>query len=97
MVGRLADGWVPSLGYVQTQELDGMNERIDDAAASAGRDPRRIRRVINTGDAGAETLVSLALEHGMDTFVAGGDEPDQMRRFADEVIPRVREEVAKAR
>ncbi len=47
LVGRKADGWVPSLGVLSADELRAGHERIDAAAAEAGRDPRRIRRVLN--------------------------------------------------
>jgi alkanesulfonate monooxygenase SsuD/methylene tetrahydromethanopterin reductase-like flavin-dependent oxidoreductase (luciferase family) len=47
LVGRKADGWVPSLGVLSADELRAGNDRIDAAAAHAGRDPRRIRRVLN--------------------------------------------------
>jgi alkanesulfonate monooxygenase SsuD/methylene tetrahydromethanopterin reductase-like flavin-dependent oxidoreductase (luciferase family) len=47
LVGRKADGWVPSLGVLSPEELRAGNERIDAAAEAAGRDPRRIRRVLN--------------------------------------------------
>jgi alkanesulfonate monooxygenase SsuD/methylene tetrahydromethanopterin reductase-like flavin-dependent oxidoreductase (luciferase family) len=58
LVGRAADGWVPSLGYADVDALRAGNARIDEAAAEAGRDPRAIRRILNvsgtiTGDAGA--------------------------------------------
>ena len=44
LIGRLADGWVPSLGFVQPGELPEMQRRIDAGAANAGRDPAEIRR-----------------------------------------------------
>jgi alkanesulfonate monooxygenase SsuD/methylene tetrahydromethanopterin reductase-like flavin-dependent oxidoreductase (luciferase family) len=47
LVGRKADGWVPSLGVLSPDELRAGNERIDGAAEAAGRDPRQIRRVLN--------------------------------------------------
>jgi alkanesulfonate monooxygenase SsuD/methylene tetrahydromethanopterin reductase-like flavin-dependent oxidoreductase (luciferase family) len=47
LVGRKADGWIPSLGALSPDELRAGNERIDQAAAAAGRDPRQIRRVLN--------------------------------------------------
>ena len=47
LVGRKADGWVPSLGVLSTDELREGNELIDAAAEDAGRDPRKIRRVLN--------------------------------------------------
>lgn len=45
LVGRKADGWLPSLGVLSREELRDGNERIDEAAAKAGRDPRSIRRI----------------------------------------------------
>jgi alkanesulfonate monooxygenase SsuD/methylene tetrahydromethanopterin reductase-like flavin-dependent oxidoreductase (luciferase family) len=99
LVGRLADGWVPSFGYVQPADLLEGNRRIDEAAAAAGRDPHSIRRVLNAGaDVPVEQLASLTLEHGMDTYVVGGiEDPEAMRWFASDVIPAVHEAVAKAR
>jgi len=96
IVGRLADGWVPSYGYLKAPDLLEGNRRIDEAATAAGRDPRAIRRVLNAGNLDAETLVSLVVDHGMDTFLVT-DDPDEMRSFASEVAPRVREEVESRR
>jgi alkanesulfonate monooxygenase SsuD/methylene tetrahydromethanopterin reductase-like flavin-dependent oxidoreductase (luciferase family) len=47
LVGRKADGWVPSLGVLGREELRAGNERIDAAAERAGRDPGSIRRILN--------------------------------------------------
>jgi alkanesulfonate monooxygenase SsuD/methylene tetrahydromethanopterin reductase-like flavin-dependent oxidoreductase (luciferase family) len=84
LIGRLADGWVPSLGYSPPGRLSEMNRRIDEGAAEAGRKPEDIRRAYNvSGNIGAEgegllegpasrwveTLTGFALEHGMDTFI----------------------------
>ena len=104
ITGRLADGWVPSLGYVKPDDLTAANQRIDGAARAAGRDPKSIRRVLNYGypidvDA-ADTLAALVLEHGMDSFLVSedGDEPrEHLSRFMSEVAPRVREKVAETR
>jgi alkanesulfonate monooxygenase SsuD/methylene tetrahydromethanopterin reductase-like flavin-dependent oxidoreductase (luciferase family) len=92
IVGRLADGWVPSYGYVKAPDLLEGNRRIDEAATAAGRDPRSIRRVLNAGQLEADELVSLVVDHGMDTFLVT-DDPDEMRRYARDVVPRVREQV----
>ena len=104
ITGRLADGWVPSLGYLKPDDLTTANERIDEAARAAGRDPKSIRRVLNYGypidDGTADTLAALVLEHGMDSFMVSedGDEPrEHLSRFMSEVAPRVREKVAEAR
>jgi alkanesulfonate monooxygenase SsuD/methylene tetrahydromethanopterin reductase-like flavin-dependent oxidoreductase (luciferase family) len=99
LVGRAADGWVPSLGYAQPADLLEGNKRVDEAAVAAGRDPKAIRRVLNAGaDVPVELFTSLTVEHGMDTYVIGGlEEPEALRWFASDVIPAVREAVAKAR
>ena len=96
LVGRAADGWVPSYGYLKEPELLEANARIDDAARQAGRDPRMIRRVLNAGYMNAQQLVELVTDVGMDTFLVT-DDPDEMRTFMAEVAPRVREEVESRR
>jgi alkanesulfonate monooxygenase SsuD/methylene tetrahydromethanopterin reductase-like flavin-dependent oxidoreductase (luciferase family) len=47
LVGRKADGWLPSLGVLTREELRSGNRQIDEAAEKAGRDPGSIRRLIN--------------------------------------------------
>ena len=47
LVGRKADGWLPSLGVLSHVELREGNALIDAAADRAGRDPRSIRRLVN--------------------------------------------------
>ena len=84
LIGRLADGWVPSLAYSPPERLPEMQSRIDDAARKAGREPAEITRVYNVdgrigpdGDGPLEgparkwieTLTGYAVEYGMDTFV----------------------------
>jgi len=99
LVGRMADGWVPSFGYVKPADLIEGNRRIDEAAAQAGRDPLAIRRILNAGaDLPVELLASLTLEQGMDTYVVGGiEDPEALRWYASDVIPAVRAAVDKAR
>ncbi|HKW59560.1 MAG TPA: LLM class flavin-dependent oxidoreductase [Candidatus Dormibacteraeota bacterium] len=92
LVGRLADGWVPSYGYVKEAQLEQAGRRIDEAAMAAGRDPRAIRRVLNAGFMDVEQLVGLVVDVGMDTILVG-DDPDEMRTFMSDVAPKVREEV----
>ena len=94
LVGRLADGWVPSLGYLKPQDIDAANARIDEAAAAAGREPSAIRRVVNVGPLSADELTSLALEHGFDTFIVGEEE---MQRVAADIAPKARELIAAGR
>jgi alkanesulfonate monooxygenase SsuD/methylene tetrahydromethanopterin reductase-like flavin-dependent oxidoreductase (luciferase family) len=84
LTGRLADGWVPSLSWATPELVPGMQRRIDDGAAEAGRSPATIRRVYNVGgtivdgptrgllegppDHWIETLGGFASELGFDTF-----------------------------
>jgi alkanesulfonate monooxygenase SsuD/methylene tetrahydromethanopterin reductase-like flavin-dependent oxidoreductase (luciferase family) len=98
LTGRLADGWLPS--NLPPPVLADGHARIDEAAAKAGRQPSEIRRLYNVGGQITEgALTELALEHGMDTFILWfeGDVESQLRRFAAEVAPAVRRNVARAR
>jgi alkanesulfonate monooxygenase SsuD/methylene tetrahydromethanopterin reductase-like flavin-dependent oxidoreductase (luciferase family) len=51
LVGRLADGWIPSLGRTGLDVLREAQEIIDEAAEKAGREPRSVRRLLNVGGA----------------------------------------------
>lgn len=109
LIGREADGWVPSLAYVPTPKLRDLSGRIDAAAQAAGRDPAAIRRLLNIGLGGesgllsgplttwADDLTTLAVDYGIDTFILAENDPASIERFASEVVPRVREQVAERR
>ena len=49
LIGRLADGWIPSLGSLAVEQLDGLHTIIDGAAQAADRDPASVRRLLNFG------------------------------------------------
>jgi alkanesulfonate monooxygenase SsuD/methylene tetrahydromethanopterin reductase-like flavin-dependent oxidoreductase (luciferase family) len=109
LAGRLADGWVPSLQRDVAPLAEG-SARLDDAAAAAGREPSEIRRVINVNgqitdgarfgllrgpvDQWVDELTDLAVRYGFDTFLFWGEGADQLPRFAEEVAPAVRVQVA---
>jgi alkanesulfonate monooxygenase SsuD/methylene tetrahydromethanopterin reductase-like flavin-dependent oxidoreductase (luciferase family) len=100
LVGRAADGWLPSLAYLPGREaLTELNSIIDESATQAGREPRAIRRLLNVGpqDATAESLTELALEYGVSTFILATDDPAVIQEFGQEVAPAVRELVAAER
>ncbi len=98
LTGRLADGWLPSMGYADLGDLGPLNAAIDAAAVDAGRDPVEIRRLYNLlGSLSAEEIASLALEQGMSTFILAADDEAAVRRFAEETAPAVRELVDRAR
>ena len=85
LTGRLADGWVPSLGWATPELVPELSSRVDEGAEKAGRDPAEIRRVYNVNgaivdgptrglldgppDHWVETLTGFAGELGFDTFV----------------------------
>ncbi|MEV4617995.1 LLM class flavin-dependent oxidoreductase [Asanoa sp. NPDC049573] len=112
LIGRLADGWLPTLGYLQPEQLPEMNKLIDDAAVQAGREPGAIRRLVNVsgsfgrgGGGGisgsaedwAEQLAELTLTHGLSAYILAGDDATAIQRFGAEVAPAVRERVAAER
>jgi hypothetical protein len=97
LTGAKADGWVPSMGYVDLSDLPRMNAAIDDAAKKAGRRPEDIRRMLNLSgdflqDAPVERLLELT-SIGMSAFLLPVASADDVRRFAQEVAPAVREAV----
>jgi len=90
LIGRLADGWLPSSPYVPPGELPGRQARIDEAAVAAGREPAAIRRAYNVSgritargggfldgppEQWVEELAELVLERGMDTFILWAADP----------------------
>jgi len=98
LTGRKADGWLPSLSYLQPGDLAAGNAAIDVAALAAGRDPAAIRRLLNIpAGIGAEELVSFAVEDGIGTFIVTGDDPAVIQELAEDLAPTVREHVAAAR
>jgi len=103
LTGRKGDGWLPSLGYMKPGDLAAGNAAIDEAAASAGRDPGEVRRLLNIGQLAAdpaefaEKLAQLALEDGIGTFILATDDPRLLQGFGEEVAPAVRELVARER
>jgi Luciferase-like monooxygenase/Hemerythrin HHE cation binding domain len=99
LTGRLADGWLPSLSYLQPGQLTEGNAAIDRAAVEAGREPAAIRRLLNIGTevSAAGRLSDLALTEGIGTFILASDDPGAIRGFAAEVVPAVREQVAAVR
>jgi len=113
LIGRVGDGWVPSLSYVPLPRIKELQQRIDDAAARAGRNPATIERILNISgqitngnssgllngpvDQWVDDLTTLTLEYGMNAYVLMGDDLQQVRRFAEEIVPQVRQQVDRER
>jgi len=112
LTAREADGWIPSYRGDMDQIVD-MTRRLDDEAADAARNPGEIRRILNVGGAitdGAsdgtfrgpasqwiDEITDLAVAYGFDTFILWAEGPGQLARFAEEIVPAVRERVAAER
>ena len=104
VTARLADVWIPSMGYADPPALPALNAAIDAAAVAAGRAPESVRRAYNIfgsfGSASgflkgtpadwAEQLAELTLATGMTTYILGSDDPAALATFAQEVAPAVR-------
>jgi alkanesulfonate monooxygenase SsuD/methylene tetrahydromethanopterin reductase-like flavin-dependent oxidoreductase (luciferase family) len=87
VVGRLADGWIPSIPRMPLEDVPPRQRAIDEAARAAGRDPSQIKRIANVSgvigdgetsgflegpvDHWVETLTAMARDYGFDGFVLG--------------------------
>lgn len=111
LTGTVGDGWIPSVPYLEPEQIDKGNQRIDDAATNAGRDPKAIRRLLNVSGSFSDgtpgplagnpsewpiQLTEYAIEHGIGTFIAAADDPATIEAFAG-VAPAVRELVERER
>ena len=101
LTGRLADGWLPSLGghYLRPEDVAERQAAIDEAARASGREPDQIERAVNVmaldGDPSAwpEQLVRIASDLRFSTLLVGvpGEDPvGFVRRLGEDVAPRVR-------
>jgi alkanesulfonate monooxygenase SsuD/methylene tetrahydromethanopterin reductase-like flavin-dependent oxidoreductase (luciferase family) len=99
LTGAKGDGWVPSLAYLELDQLPEMNRRIDEAAIAAGRGPADIRRVFNIASelSDPRRLAELTLATGMSTYLMAVSSAREIQGFAQEVAPAVRELVEAGR
>jgi alkanesulfonate monooxygenase SsuD/methylene tetrahydromethanopterin reductase-like flavin-dependent oxidoreductase (luciferase family) len=114
LIGRLADGWISSLGRSPSLSYSSATARLDESAIAAGRDPATIRRIVNISgqitdgerghgpfegpvDQWVETLATWGIEMGVDAFIVWPADTGTglIERFAAEVVPSVREAVAR--
>ena len=103
LTGRVADGWLPSLGghYLRPEDVQARQTAIDDAAVAAGRDPADIVRAVNVMapedgavQALADQLAQIAIGLRFSTLLVGLPEDDRVgfvRRLGEDVAPRVRQ------
>ena len=100
LTGSRADGWLPSLGYMDPEDAPRMQAAVDEAARNAGRDPGDIERALNVmtldGDPSgwADQLARIATDLRFTTLLAGVPDDDPVSyvtRLGEDVAPRVRE------
>jgi alkanesulfonate monooxygenase SsuD/methylene tetrahydromethanopterin reductase-like flavin-dependent oxidoreductase (luciferase family) len=102
LTGRLADGWLPSLGahYLHPEDAPKGHAAIDEAARAAGRDPTEIERALNVmaleGQPAtwADQLARISEELRFSTLLVGVPQDDPVtfvRRLGEDVGPRLRE------
>jgi alkanesulfonate monooxygenase SsuD/methylene tetrahydromethanopterin reductase-like flavin-dependent oxidoreductase (luciferase family) len=101
LTGRLADGWLPSLGgdFMSPDDVPRMQAAVDEGAKAADRDPAEVERCVNflgfdhDGDDPAGQLARV-VELGFTTIFVGlpGERAaDAARRLGEDVAPRLRE------
>jgi alkanesulfonate monooxygenase SsuD/methylene tetrahydromethanopterin reductase-like flavin-dependent oxidoreductase (luciferase family) len=105
LIGRLADGWLPSLGghYLTAGDLADGQVAIDAAARAAGRDPAAIERAVNIMELPvapglwAEHLARIATELRFSTLLIAAPAEDPVaftRRLGEDIAPALRELLA---
>jgi hypothetical protein len=100
LTGRLADGWLPSLGgnSLTPEDATKAHAAIDEAARKAGRDPARIELAMNVmaldgGPTGRpDKLARIARELRLSTLVVTVPPDDPLgfgRRLGEDSAPRL--------
>ncbi|MFI6320077.1 LLM class flavin-dependent oxidoreductase [Nonomuraea sp. NPDC050556] len=90
VTGRLADGWIPSMGFAPPEQIPAMRDRIFRAAEAAGRTSEDITLAYNVGaDITVEELTDLTkLGFTAFNFMANG--PEDVERLAIDVLPALK-------
>jgi hypothetical protein len=78
LTGALADGWLPSAGYLEAGALAAGNQVIDASARDAGRDPADVRRLLN--------VFGAITPSGTSSTVYGGTFEAPVERWVDELV-----------
>jgi alkanesulfonate monooxygenase SsuD/methylene tetrahydromethanopterin reductase-like flavin-dependent oxidoreductase (luciferase family) len=102
LTGRVADGWLPSLGghYLAAEDVPRRQAAIDEAARAAGRDPADIERAVNVmalegaPDSWARQLARIATDLRFSTLLVSVPDDDPIgfvRRLGQDIAPAVRE------
>ena len=106
VTGRHADGWIPSLGYVPEDDLLAMHDKVLAARGGDDRDfacalnleihvggrpdPSQPGLVAGSAEQVAERLHGF-IKAGFTAFNVNPAAPEQMERFATDVLPSLRD------
>jgi alkanesulfonate monooxygenase SsuD/methylene tetrahydromethanopterin reductase-like flavin-dependent oxidoreductase (luciferase family) len=106
VTGRLADGWIPSLGFAGPDRIPELLDRVRTASVAAGRAPDAVRAIYNvpidlnpathgTGGsiAGSATDIIQQLQAFTELGFTGFNlmpTGDQLRAIAEDVLPTLR-------
>jgi len=100
LTGRVGDGWLPSVPYLEAGAIAAGSAAIDAAALEAGREPAAVRRLLDVSGVHADgvpgrwdgepasqvgELPRLALEDGISTLVVMADDAGAIQSFAGEL------------
>lgn len=102
LTGRLADGWIPSLGgnYLAAEDAAKAHAALDEAARRAGRDPAKIERAVNVmaldgkpaGWPDQLARIATALRFSTLLVTVPPDDPIAfVRLLSEDIAPQVRE------
>jgi probable F420-dependent oxidoreductase len=99
VTGRLADGWIPSLGHAPPETIPALRDRIARAADGAGRSIEEITcgYHLDVPSGGTEEVVETLLGYlrlGFTAFnfrVAGADRDQRVHWLGTDVLPAVRQ------
>ena len=105
LTGRLADGWLPSLGarFMTPEDAPRMHAAVDEGAQAAGRDPAAVERAVNImgldgpPNGWAAQLERIVAELRFTTLVVGVPAEDPVgfvRRLGEDVAPALQERCA---
>jgi len=96
LVGRAANGWLPSLTRLRSlRDLADGNAVIDEAAVAAGRAPGDIARLLNlAAPAEPGQLAELASTYGISVFTVVTRSAHEVERLAGEIAPATRKLLA---
>jgi alkanesulfonate monooxygenase SsuD/methylene tetrahydromethanopterin reductase-like flavin-dependent oxidoreductase (luciferase family) len=89
-VGRWADGFMKNGGWGTIDEMRELNQAVDAAAVKAGRDPGRLRHIVNGAQGYVARDAEDAAAYREKAAAAGGRAPDGLIGTVPEILEKIR-------